>query len=74
MKTNLQLTAVCCKWAEGINISFCAAIISSSCLKEFLSANEQIINFFILYSAGGFGQKEHLNSHLHHSPAGKRLP
>jgi hypothetical protein len=38
-----------------------AFVLLSSAVRAYrmLSANEQIINFFILYSADGFGQTEH---------------
>jgi hypothetical protein len=42
--------------AEKTDPSICTAIISSP--EGILSANEQIINFFILYSVDGFGQTE----------------
>jgi len=45
----------CASGADGIT-SYCAAIISSLA-DRLLSANEQIINFFILHSADGSGRR-----------------
>jgi hypothetical protein len=48
----------CASELEGMNISF--VLLSSAVQAEaILSAKEQIINFFILYSVDGFGKTEH---------------
>jgi hypothetical protein len=49
----------CASGAEGIDIGFCVAIITSSGKRN--SISKQTNNeLFYLHSADGFGQKEHL--------------
>jgi hypothetical protein len=51
----------------GLKEKTSAFVLLSSVVQPegFLSANEQIINFFILYSADGFGKRNTEFPHLH---------